>query len=338
MSAQATSGADLPEIFRGLLCQLGESVRDSVIAARRVTSADSLASVAGQTAADTIYAIDRVSEDAVAGWFDGHWPADEPVEIVMEGPEEPLTFPRGIAPAATKWKCILDPIDGTRGIMYDKRPAWVLSGIAPQRGGDTMLSDLFVASMTELPTTKQWRADQLSAVAGRGLVAGATNILDGTRLPLPLKASGATDFGHGFSSFARFFPEGKTLTSQIEECLWDELVGIGKHSSPTIFDDQYISTGGQFYELLSGHDRLIADLRPLVYAALDLDSSLVCHPYDVAAALLLREGGVVYEHPLGGFPDAPLDTTSPITWIAYANPTLAALARPILRRLLGEML
>jgi hypothetical protein len=73
-------------------------------------------------------------------------------------------------------------------------------------------------------------------------------------------------------------------------------------------------------------------------AKLDLGSSLVCHPYDVVAALLLAEAGVVYEHPFGGFPDAPMDTTSGIAWVAYANSTLADLARPVLRRVLQKSL
>ena len=84
-----------------------------------------------------------------------------------KGHEETLCFPNGTCPADTKWKCLLDPIDGTRGIMYDKRSAWALSGIAPQRGEATRLSDIVVAAMTELPTTKQWRADQVSAHARR---------------------------------------------------------------------------------------------------------------------------------------------------------------------------
>ena len=40
----------------------------------------------------------------------------------------------------------------------------------------------------------------------------------------------------------------------------------------------------------------------------------------------------------GGFPDAPLDTTSGIAWVAYANSTLADLARPVLRRILLQTL
>lgn len=326
-----------PEIFRELLCDLGIFIRDRLLAGRELGG--DLSAVAAQTTADTIYAIDKISEAAIVEWFESRWPMAEPVEVVMEGVEDgSLCFPHETKVSHTRWKCLLDPIDGTRGIMYDKRSAWALGGIAPQRGPETPLSEIFVAAMTELPTSKQWRADQVSAVRGQGLRSESTNVLDGSTAGIVFQPSRAADFRHGFSWMAKYFPEGRTLTSQIEERLWDELVGIGRDASPVVFDDQYISTGGAFYELLAGHDRLIGDLRPLVYARLDLESSLVCHPYDVCTALLLEEAGVVYEHPLGGFPDAPMDTTSGICWIAYANPTLAALARPVLQKVLSTFL
>jgi fructose-1,6-bisphosphatase/inositol monophosphatase family enzyme len=332
----------MPELekFRVLLCQLGDAIRDAVIAGRARQSVEQLSAVAAESAADTIYAIDKLSEDAILAWFAAHWPADEPVELIFEGIDEsaPPCFPSGTDALDTKWKIILDPIDGTRGLMVDKRPAWALVGLAPQLGTTTSLSDIQVAAMTEIPLTKQWRADQLSAIRGRGVVAESVNVLDGSRAPLELRPSGATDFRHGFASLAKFFPEGRTLLAQIEEQVWDELVGLGATSSPTIFDDQYISTGGAFYELIAGHDRFVGDIRPLVHAVLDLDSTLVCHPYDVAAALVLTESGIVYESPLGGFPDAPLDTTSPVSWLAYANEALASKLRPVLQKALGVLL
>ena len=113
--------------------------------------------IEGETAADTIYAIDRVADDTLIGWFEEHWPD---VELVSEGLEEPVV----VGPTPT-WTVIVDPIDGTRGLMYDKRPAWCLAAAAP-RGGS--LRDVVVASMTELPTVKQGFADQLSGIAGRG--------------------------------------------------------------------------------------------------------------------------------------------------------------------------
>lgn len=333
------SNRDL-EKARRLLCALQDHIRDAVIAAR-TRHARSFARIAGVTAADTIYQVDRISEHAVMTWFDEHWPRAWPVELVMEGLEdgEPATFPRGTPVKATVWKCILDPIDGTRGIMYDKRSAWVLAGLAPQRGPRTQVNDLVVAAMTELPTSKQWRADQLSAVRGGGLRATAVDVLTGNRTSLRLRPSQARDCKHGFAAIARFFPEGKALTAELEEALWSELHGgAAQGDSPLVFDDQYISTGGQLYEIIAGHDRFLADLRPLVFRKLGYASELVCHPYDICTALLLTEAGGVIEDPLGGPVKAPLDTTSPVAWVAFANATLARKIRPVLRRLIRERL
>lgn len=327
-----------PEALRLLLCQLGLAIRDAVIANRNEHDAEVLASVAGCAGGDTIYTVDKFGEEAIINWFEKTWPSEWPVQVIMEGVEHDLCFPAGTAVANTQWKCILDPIDGTRGLMYDKRSAWALGGIAPQAGEETMLSHIVAAAMTEIPTSKQWRADQLSVTQDGWLVAHAFDLHHHTSEEFFLQPSSATTFAHGFSSLVKFFPEGRTLTAQIEERLWDELVGLNSASSPTIFDDQYISTGGQFFEMMSGHDRLIGDLRPLIFHALDMESSLVCHPYDACAALVLQKAGVIYEHPFGGFPDAPLDTTSAVTWIAYANETLAATARPVLRKILKQFL
>lgn len=326
------------EELRRLVVELGVAVRGAVLAGRENRSPADLSAVDSHAGGDTIYQVDKFSEEAIRQWFSRHWPADQPVQVVMEGVEDELCFPEGTPVAATRWKCILDPIDGTRGIMYDKRSAWALAGIAPQRGDDTRLSDIVAASMVEIPTTKQWRSDVLSATLDGPLIARGDDVRTGGSSPLTLQASSADSFAHGFSSLVKFFPEGRTLTAQIEERLWDELVGLNSSPSPTIFDDQYISTGGQFYEVISGHDRLVGDLRPLIFRVLDLESSLVCHPYDACAALILQKAGVVYEHPLGGFPDAPLDTTSEVAWVAFANQALADQAAPVLRRVLEQFL
>ena len=144
------------DFLRGLLCDLQDSIREVLLAARTQHSTTEFARVAGQTSADTIYAIDRVSEAAIIEWFSHHWPATHPVELVMEGIEEGegVCFPAGTQVENTKWKCILDPIDGTRGLMYDKRSAWSLAALAPQQGPQTALRDIQIAAMTELPTSK----------------------------------------------------------------------------------------------------------------------------------------------------------------------------------------
>ncbi len=325
------------ERARGLLCALGDFVRDAVVAGRQHRLTEDLSAVSRESVADTIYSIDVLSEEAITEWFLAHWPTEWPVELVAEGFDDPEArlFPRGVRLEETRFRCVVDPIDGTRGLMYDKRPAWVLSGLAPQRGSETRLPDVFVAAMTEIPLRKQWRADQISAVRGRGLVIEGVDIRNGTREPVTLRASKARDFRHGFASIVKFFPAGKVAASRLEVELWQELYGTTEW--PVIFDDQYISTGGQFYELLAGHDRMNGDLRPMILAREGLGMTLVCHPYDVCTALLLTEAGIVFEKPDGSVVDTPLDLTSPVAWMAYANEALAEIARPIVRRLAGAL-
>jgi hypothetical protein len=325
--------------LRRLLCALQENIRDEFVAARR-THGRKFARIAAVTEADTIYYVDRLSEVAILDWFERHWPRSAPVELVMEGLEgEPVTFPRGTPKARTQWKCILDPIDGTRGVMYDKRPAFILAGIAPQRGARTHLGDVIVAAMTELPTSKQDRADQISAIRGGGVKAETHDLGTGTRRRWTPRPSRATNFEHGFASLARFFPEGKTLLASVEEALWRELGVLGKNGGQLVFDDQYICTGGQLFELIAGHDRMLGDLRPLAYLKLGFSAdTLCCHPYDICTALLAREAGCIIESPDGSPLREPLDTTTPVAWMGYANPTLAKIVRPVLRRIVKRYL
>ena len=137
----------------------------------------------------------------------------------MEGiePDHPVTIPDGTPVDRTVCKCILDPIDGTRGIMYDKRSAWFLAGVASQRGPETKLTDVSVAAMVELPTTRQWRTDSVSAVRNQGVVCESMNLFTGEVKPLNLRPSRATDVSHGFAYISRFFPVGKALTATVEE-------------------------------------------------------------------------------------------------------------------------
>lgn len=325
---------------RRLLAELQRHIRDTIVAAR-VREAGKFARVAAITATDTIYHVDRLSEHAILAWFEQHWPRTWPVELVMEGLEDgaSTTFPRGSAVARTEWKCILDPVDGTRGLMYDKRSAFILAALAPQRGKRTHLGDLRVAVMTEIPTSKQDRADQVSAIRGGGVVAETHDLSRGTRRRWRPRPSRARNFEQGFASLARFFPEGKALLGTIEEALWRELGVLGKNGGQLVFDDQYICTGGQLFELLAGHDRMLGDLRPLVYPKLGFSSaSLCCHPYDICTALIAREAGCIVEAPDGSPLRAPLDTTTPVAWMGYANPTLARMVRPVLRRILARVL
>jgi hypothetical protein len=171
------------------------------------------------------------------------------------------------------------------------------------------------------------------------VVATTRDLVRGTERRCVPQPSRAKNFEHGFASLARFFPEGKALLGRIEEELWRELGLLGKDGGQLVFDDQYISTGGQLYELIAGHDRMLGDVRPPVYAKLGLSSAaLCCHPYDICTALIAQEMGCVVEAPDGQPLRSPLDTTTPVAWMGYANATLARQVRPVLRRILARLL
>jgi len=297
----------LPHDARRLLCALGDHVRDLVVGARGID----MAAIEGKTSADTIYAIDRVADETLVEWFDTHWPD---VELVSEGLESPV-----LIGADPRWTVIVDSIDGTRGLMYDKRPAWCLAAAAP-RGGS--LGDVVAAAMTELPTTKQGLADQLSATRGGGVVAERIELRDRSRMLVTAQPSSATDLEHGFATIAKFFPPGKVALAQIETELFARL------GSRDVFDDEYISSGGQLHELATGRDRFVADLRPLADP-----EAFACHPYDVCTAMVLEEAGGVVTDPWGEPLDVPLDTTTGVAWAGYANSALAARIGPVLAEL-----
>ena len=333
------SAAD-KETLRQSLCALQRFTLEAILNERASRTTDQLATITEETAADVIYAIDTIADQAIFKWFEDNWSTKWPVQIIMEGLDDAhtLCFPLGTKIEDTSLKCILDPIDGTRAIMYDKRAAWILAGIAPQRGKDNTLADIDVSAMTEIPTTRQWRADQLSATRGGGMQATAFDIRNDFKpAPVDLQPSQANEVRHAFGTICRFFPAGSTLLSQIEELLWEQLYGDSSDGTPLVFNDQYISTGGQFYEILSGHDRFVADLRPIAFRVLDIEENLSAHPYDVCCALILEEAGCVVEHPDGSALNCPLDTTSAVNWVAYANEELADNIRPALQTVLGRL-
>jgi hypothetical protein len=231
---------------------------------------------------------------------------------------------------------IVDPIDGTRNIMYNKRSAWILSGIAPNKGAATNLLDIEAAVMTEAPTTRALLSDQLWATRGGGAHREALNLVTGERQRLPLRPSQAGDLAHGFAAISKFFPPAKAATAAFEEKLLAR-VAPDEGENPLVFDDQYISTGGQLYEILVGHDRFLADLRPIFFDLLGLPKKLVCHPYDICTELIAREAGVIVTDPDGAPLSAPLDIRADVAWVGYANAALRDRIQPHLIELLAEM-
>jgi hypothetical protein len=316
------------------LREIHARIRDTVVAACETTAVERMALPVGEDAGDTIFAIDRVSEEALLTEFEAlaiRWP----MVLIAEGlgNDGRAVLTPGGDPAAAVVRIIVDPIDGTRGLMYQKRPGWILTGVAPNLGEATTLADIVLALQTEIPLIKQHLSDSLwaQALPDGSYVMGSErwDRIHQTTHPLAVHPTGATTIAQGFGNISRFFPGTRGVLATIDDEIVAELLGPPPPNRVHAFEDQYICTGGQLYELMAGHDRWVADLRPLVWAR-QSTRGLCCHPYDLCSELVARAHGVIVTDALGQALRAPLDVDADIAWIGYANPALRASVEPAL--------
>jgi hypothetical protein len=326
----------------GPIRRIHERVRDAVVAECERAQLEQLAEVSDdESEGDTIYAIDRVSEHLLVELFEQELASIAPLILIAEGIENGrLVLPRDAAESEAVWRVIVDPIDGTREVMYQKRSAWVLTGVAPNRGEETNLQDIELAVQTEIPLLKQNLCDTLWATRGKGgdgLGCERFDRLTGERKPLAPRPSRATTIRHGFAMVARFFPGARDELAAIDEEIVAGALGPVEPGKAHCFEDQYLSSGGQLYELMMGHDRFIADLRPLVESLLNrrgLVLGICCHPYDVCTELIAREAGVIVTDEHGGPLRAPLKVEPDVAWVGYANEAIRHEIEPQLREAL----
>jgi fructose-1,6-bisphosphatase/inositol monophosphatase family enzyme len=314
---------------------LHRRIRRDVLDACERSAVGALSRVVHEEEGDTIFAIDRIAEDVLIEEI-GRTIATgaAPVVLVAEGlAGGEVRVPAASDMIAAKWVIIVDPIDGTRGLMYQKRPAWILTGVAAGPGPRT-LADIELAVQTEIPLVKQHLSDEIWAVRGQGAAARRVNRLDGESWALELQPSTATTMAQGFATVSRFFPGHRAELAAIDDEVVEAAIGAPRPGKAQSFEDQYISSGGQLYELFAGHDRFVADLRPLVERRRAGGAALCCHPYDLCTELIARELGVSVTDERGGSLAAPLDVTSDVTWVGYANESVRAQVEPHLRRAL----
>ena len=320
------------------ILRIQAAIRDAVVAACESAAEGTLHRVDRDGAGDTIYAVDRVGEQRLVELFEADVASIAPIVLLAEGlPPAGVVLPRGTDEAKAVWRVLVDPIDGTRGLMYQKRSAWVLTGIAPNRGKGTTLADVVLAAQTEVPLVKQHLSDRLWAIRGQGAHAERFNRLDATTRPLHLHPSDATTIAHGFAMISRFFPGAREELAAIDEEIVLGALGPVREGKAHCFEDQYICTGGQLYELMAGHDRFNADLRPLVESILrsrGLSLGICCHPYDLATELIAREAGVIVVDPSGTPIRAPLDIEADVAWVGYANQGVRGQIEPLLHEAL----
>jgi hypothetical protein len=338
-----------PEYFVRKLRALHLEIRDHLLEQLRRSSTRELSRVTAARGGDTIYAIDERGEEVLAAFCE-QWSAEHPFVLIAEGisGSGERVYPVGADPASARFRLIVDPIDGTRCIIYNKRSAWVLSAVAPNRGAATTMADVAVAVQTEIPTTRHSLSDLLYAWVGSGARGETHHLFTGEVTTFTPAPSTAATIEHGFATISKFFPGGKEITARIEEALVERVLGPPADGNPQIFDDQYVSSGGQLYEMMAGHDRFNADLRPLTLAAAARAAAsgpreatqvarLCAHPYDLCTELIAREAGVQVTDAWGRPLAFPLDIHANVSWIGYANAAIRRQIEPVLLELLAPL-
>ena len=338
--------SSIDEQWKQRLLKLGLAVQTHVTRMVREAARSSdfaLAEAVGEDAGDRIYAIDRdveVTLDVeIVTWPDECFP----LLLTAEGLGRDGRHLFGDSDKPVRWRLLLDPIDGTRMLMYDKRSAWFLAAVAPDQGEETSLAGAVASVMVELPTSKQGFADAFAAAAGgstegcRFAVNEREPPLIETSVPIPASPTTRTDLVNGFVSVIACFPGTRRLAADLAERIAESVGAVTP--TPEIFDDQYISTGGQLVQLMTGRDRCVLDLRPLfnrILGRTDDERFIEAHPYDVAGLLATQRSGVVVTDGFGHALNAPFDVTTGVHWCGYANAGIRATVEPIVRDWLAQ--
>ncbi len=322
----------------GAMRRLHEAIRARVaeqLERARVEGRPELANRPGAWGAgDIAYAIDEAAEQALAG-FGADVGARHPLVLVAEGPGVSRWGENGLLPAL---HAITDPVDGTRGLMHDMRPAYAVTGIARDRGRPPRLSDIEVAVQTELPTTSAGYYHVAWAERGRGATIARHDVRTGAELERrPLLASADPRIDNGYLCFARYLPVERTLVADLERRFLESAVAAHGLDPRLLYDDQYLCTSGQLHLVATGRYRMLADLRGWLHRTRGL-LNFTAKPYDLSAMLVQTEAGVpVLDEQLQPL-DAPMDTESRLSVIAFGNAALRQALEPHLRAAMEESL
>ncbi len=321
------------------LIKLGRLIRQMVLHSLHQQSLQERSSIHQETGGDTIYQIDRDVDPLITRELAADAEILGGVVLVAEGVSEDkaCVFPEGMAEDEAQWRILMDPIDGTREIMYDKRSAFFLAGAAPNHGSETRLQEIEAAVMVELPPSFSNRSEILWAIRGQGTKRLVENLNDGSKTACETTPSTAESIYGGFAQISRFFHPGKEVLASIETELVAKLFPDAPVNRAYLFEDQYLATGGQLYELLVGHYRFTADLRAALFERFQSEGKpigLCAHPYDLCTQLIGTEAGLIITDSKGDPLDGPFDTTTNMDWVGYANPMIQKEVQEVLQEIL----
>ena len=284
-------------------------------------------------AGDISYALDRPAEAAIEAFADDV-ARTNPVTLVCEGPGVIQRPGTGSGPAL---RAIIDPVDGTRSLMHDMRSGWALTGIARDRGELTRLSDIEVAVQTELPTTTAGVYHVLTAIAGQGARIARHEVATGALIEEgPFVAPRKVPLENGYLAFTRYLAVERPLIARLEQQFLDGALTEHGIDPRLVYDDQYLCSAGQLFLVTTGRYRMLADLRGWLRETRGIEN-FTAKPYDLAALLIYREAGAIVVDAAGDDLDAPLDTETSLSVVAWPNESLRTAFEPHLRTAMDSL-
>ncbi|NIO44070.1 MAG: inositol monophosphatase [Candidatus Aenigmarchaeota archaeon] len=295
--------------------------------------------VAGVGSGDVVFKIDKYSSDLIVDYF-SRWGEETPL-ILIDEEFGTLQFPKNLDQNDYKIRVILDRLDGSREIAFDLRAAWILTGVAINKGEKTSLNDISVAVQTSIPTTREHISEILISEEDKKPVLERFNIFNNEiEETLPITPSKAKSIKYGKVSIVSFFPGAKKEIGEIEDKLFFKLFGPVQRGKAFAYNDQWVASAAQQYALATGKYRFVFDPRPLTEKILNKrgeELGLCCKPYDICTKKIATDAGCIITDEHGNDLNPKLDIETNVTWAGYANNDIRKEVEPILMELIEEM-
>ena len=180
MTRGKISSFSQPEKWVRVIVTVFEGLRKELLRTMKSARSGKMSELVSEEPDDSIYGLDIVAKDVLLPLLTEHISALGGAALVAEGIVERVIKPQ--SRRKPEYRLLIDPVDGTRCLMYGKRSAWALAALAPDKGAKTRLSDAVAAVMVELPTPRAALADSLWAVKGKGVWGESVDLRTGRRI------------------------------------------------------------------------------------------------------------------------------------------------------------